>query len=117
MGDALRARRPRDASLATRWKRCAPARPCAPAGADSVSLAPALSAAQACGGHLWADSQPAGGARVSLVLPLRAVGGRADWSSLRQTVEAHLPDSRSPSKSLLLLVEDPDAVACRWWKT
>jgi DNA-binding response OmpR family regulator len=77
------------------------------AGTEAISLAPALSAAQAGGGHLWADSQPAGGARISLVLPLRAVSGRADWSSLRQTVEAHLPDNRSPSKSLLLLVEDP----------
>ncbi|MCX6072088.1 MAG: hypothetical protein NTU91_14750 [Chloroflexi bacterium] len=77
------------------------------AGAESASLAPAQSAAQACGGHLWVDSQPSGGARISMVLPLRAGGGRADWSSLRQSVEAHLPDSGSPSKSLLLLVEDP----------
>lgn len=77
------------------------------AGAESVSLEPAQSAAQASGGHLWVDSQPSGGARASLALPLRAVSSRADWSSLRQTVEAHLPDGAAPSKSLLLLVEDP----------
>jgi DNA-binding response OmpR family regulator len=77
------------------------------AAAESVSLAPVLSAAQACGGHPWVDSQPSGGARISLALPLRAGGGRADWSSLRQRVEAHLPDSSTPAKSLLLLVEEP----------
>jgi len=77
------------------------------AGAESVSLEPAQSAAQASGGHLWVDSQPSGGVRASLVLPLRAVSSRADWSSLRQTVEAHLPLGAAPTKSLLLLVEDP----------
>lgn len=77
------------------------------AGGGFVSLGAAQSTARACGGHLWMDSQPSGGARVSLVLPLRAVSGRAEWSSLRQRVQAHLPDAAVPSKSLLLLVEDP----------
>lgn len=74
---------------------------------EPVSLAPVQSAVQASGGHAWVESQPAGGARISLALPLRAGSGRADWSSLRQWVEAHLLDSSAPSKSILLLVEDP----------
>jgi CheY-like chemotaxis protein len=77
------------------------------AGGESVSLEAVRSAVVSSGGRLWMDSQPSGGARVSLTLPLRAVSPRTDWSSLRQQVEAHLPDGVAPSKSLLLLVEDP----------
>jgi DNA-binding response OmpR family regulator len=77
------------------------------AGPESVSVASAQRTVRESGGHLWMDSQPSGGARIAFVLPLRAGSGRADWSSLRQSVEAHLPDSRAPSKTLLLLVEDP----------
>jgi hypothetical protein len=47
-------------------------------GAEPVSLAPVQSAAQAWGGQTWMESQPAGGARISLALPLRAGSGRAD---------------------------------------
>ncbi len=76
-------------------------------GAEPVSLVAVQSAAQAWGGQTWMESQPAGGARISLALPLRAGSGRADWSSLRQWVEAHLPEGGTLSKSIVLLVEDP----------
>ena len=76
-------------------------------GAEPVSLAPVQTVAEAWGGHTWLESQPGAGVRASLALPLRAGGGRADWSSLRQSVEAHLQDSGAPSKTILLLVEDP----------
>jgi len=75
--------------------------------AEPLSLAPVQSAVQAWGGQTWMESQPAGGARISLALPLRAGSGRADWSSLRQWVEAHLPEGGALSKSIVLLVEDP----------
>ena len=77
------------------------------AGAEPVSLAAVQSAVQAWGGQTWMESQPGGGARISLALPLRAGSGRADWSSLRQWVEAHLPEGGALSKSIVLLVEDP----------
>lgn len=77
------------------------------AGTEPVSLAPVQAVAEAWGGHTWLESQPGAGTRASLALPLRAGGGRADWSSLRQSMEAHLQDSGAPLKTVLLLVEDP----------
>lgn len=75
-------------------------------GAEPVSLGPVQEAARQWGGETWVESQPGGGARLSLALPLRAGGGSADWSSVRQWVEAHLQDTDMKSQSILLMVED-----------
>jgi len=76
-------------------------------GADPVSLEPVREAASRWGGEAWLESQPGGGARASLALPLRAGGDSADWSSVRQWVEAHLQDSAASCKTILLMVDDP----------
>lgn len=76
------------------------------AGVEPVSLDPVQAAARQWSGETWLESQPGGGARMSLALPLRAGGGSADWSSVRQWVEAHLQDADLKSKTILLMVED-----------
>jgi CheY-like chemotaxis protein len=75
-------------------------------GSEPVSLEPVREAASRWGGEAWLESQPGGGARASLALPLRAGGDSADWSSVRQWVEAHLQDSITASQTILLLVDD-----------
>jgi CheY-like chemotaxis protein len=79
----------------------------APDGEAVLSPAASRRVIQDMGGRVWVE-QGASAPEVRVLLPLRAaVAPTTDVSSLRRTLGHHLPEAGTPTRRLLVLVEDP----------